>query len=189
MSAKNPICSTCGEPTPVSGFLTDGKQFWCHGHQPHALSQHGEPVAVRPLDWPKECPRGKRINSIGGLLKYCITHYGADPDTGVVFRWALEGCAWSEAFFAYEHAIAAVQADYEARIRSALVSPPSPAPFDMEPLADTETAKARAAAVICEVGALCGWPAPDCKSREAAEALYNAGLLHAVAPSPEPKEK
>ncbi|HTV69287.1 MAG TPA: hypothetical protein VMF90_12190 [Rhizobiaceae bacterium] len=48
---------------------------------------------------------------------------------------------------------------------------------------DADTIKGRAASVICEVGALCGWPAPDCKSTEAAEALFNAGLLYAH-PSP-----
>jgi len=45
-----------------------------------------------------------------------------------------------------------------------------------------ERAKARAAAVICEVGALCGWPGPDCKSTEAAQALFDAGMLTAAAP-------
>lgn len=39
---------------------------------------------------------------------------------------------------------------------------------------------AQTAAKICEVGALCGWPGPECKSREAAEALYDAGLLRAL---------
>lgn len=42
---------------------------------------------------------------------------------------------------------------------------------------DTETLKARAASVLCEAGALCGWPAPNCNAREGAEALFKAGLL------------
>jgi hypothetical protein len=41
----------------------------------------------------------------------------------------------------------------------------------------------RAASVICEVGALCGWPGPECKSEEAAQALFDAGLLASPRPS------
>jgi hypothetical protein len=60
------------------------------------------------------------------------------------------------------------------RALEATLTPPA------ETVVDVETIKARAAAVICEVGALCGWPGPDCKSREAADALYDAGLLAAA---------
>jgi hypothetical protein len=42
---------------------------------------------------------------------------------------------------------------------------------------NAETLKARAASVLCEAGALCGWPAPNCNAREGAEALFKAGLL------------
>ena len=45
--------------------------------------------------------------------------------------------------------------------------------------------KARAASILCEAGALCGWPAPNCNAREGAEALYQAGLLAARSTVPE----
>ncbi|TIN82724.1 MAG: hypothetical protein E5X94_00805 [Mesorhizobium sp.] len=50
----------------------------------------------------------------------------------------------------------------------------------VQPTRDLEAEiKARAAAVLCEAGTLCGWPAPNCNAREGAEALYQAGLLAA----------
>lgn len=51
--------------------------------------------------------------------------------------------------------------------------------------ADAETLKARAASVLCEAGALCGWPAPNCNAREGAEALFKAGLLSQPHPADE----
>jgi hypothetical protein len=45
--------------------------------------------------------------------------------------------------------------------------------------------KGRAASILCEAGALCGWPAPNCNAREGAEALYQAGLLAARSTVPE----
>lgn len=49
--------------------------------------------------------------------------------------------------------------------------------FRLHPQEDADTLKARAAAVLCEAGTLCGWPAPNCNAQEGAEALFKAGLL------------
>jgi len=86
----------------------------------------GGGVGVKPLEWPDTIRQGQRVESRGGLCTYTVAHYGGSlPDSGVVYRWARERGPWSEAFFAYEHAIRAAQADYEDRISSALTSPAS----------------------------------------------------------------
>lgn len=85
----------------------------------HPAPSTGEVVKVKPLKWPETITRGHRIKSMGGLVQYTIAHYGS---TGLpaLFRWAGPGDSWSEALRTYEEAQAAAQADYEARIRSAL---------------------------------------------------------------------
>lgn len=68
---------------------------------------------------------------------------------------------------------AEMRATYREDARRALEAASSPSPG--EPV-DVDII-GLAASKICEVGALCGWPSPECKSREAAEALFAAGLL------------
>lgn len=52
-----------------------------------------------------------------------------------------------------------------------------------EPAGDAETVVGMAAGILCETGTLCGWPAPNCKANEGAEALFKAGLLSVAPPA------
>lgn len=81
-------------------------------------------VKVKALEWPSECPRGRRVSG-NGLVVYCIAHYGGgigDP----IYRWAAPLSSWSKPFYSFDEAKAGAQADYERRILSALT--PSPLP-------------------------------------------------------------
>jgi len=80
-----------------------------------------EPVKVKPLEFPTNCPRGWRVHSRpSALIRYTIVHYGGDVGDPI-YRWGSEGLGWSEPHHTYEAAIGCAQADYETRIRSALV--------------------------------------------------------------------
>src|SRR3546814_11700819 len=46
----------------------------------HAKQAEPQAVAVKPLRWPPECPRGQRVYGRGITLKYCIAHYGGDSE-------------------------------------------------------------------------------------------------------------
>jgi Lar family restriction alleviation protein len=87
-----------------------------------AAPQPAPAVGIKPLEWPAECPRGRRVNGSGlnGTLIYCIVHHGAP----YIYQWAAASSPWSEPFESYEAATAAAQSDYEFRIRAALVAQP-----------------------------------------------------------------
>lgn len=80
-------------------------------------------VAVKGLEWPDECRRGRRVHAMGVGFRYCIAHYGGDAGS-TIYRWAPPEGRWSLPYETYEATKAAAQADYEKRIRSALVSTP-----------------------------------------------------------------
>lgn len=85
-----------------------------------AAFRHAETCepAVKTLEWPNECPKGRRVAG-KGLLEYCIAHYGGDVGDPV-YRWAAPSSSWSEPLYTFEAAKAAAQADFESRIRSTL---------------------------------------------------------------------
>lgn len=90
-------------------------------------------AVVKPLDWPDECPRGKRVKSKGGLIQYTIVLYGgSNPELPAIYRWGRYEGAWSDPCETYEAAKAAAQADYEACIRSVFIPavPHWPDPLD-----------------------------------------------------------
>ena len=87
-------------------------------------AQTGDAVAVKPLEWPPRCPLGQRVHNRPALVNYTIAHYGGDVGEPV-YRWAEAHSPWSEPLQSYEAAKAAAQADYERRIRSALVPAPA----------------------------------------------------------------
>lgn len=84
-------------------------------------------VEVKKLEWPPQCPRGQRVHNRPALVEYTIAHYGGDSGSDTVYRWASIKAAWSGALDSYDEAKAAAQADFEQRIRSALVLPQPPA--------------------------------------------------------------
>ncbi|WP_338633838.1 hypothetical protein [Afipia carboxidovorans] len=87
-------------------------------------AQSPEPVTVKPLEWPPRCPRGQRVHNRPALVNYTVAHYGGDVGDAI-YRWAEAHSPWSDPLPTYEAAKAAAQADYEQRIRSALVNAPA----------------------------------------------------------------
>src|SRR3546814_15109491 len=61
----------------------------------HAKQAEPQAVAVKPLRWPPECPRGQRVYGRGITLKYCIAHYGGDSED-TVYRLAVHRAPWSD---------------------------------------------------------------------------------------------
>lgn len=79
-------------------------------------------IQVRKLEWPPNCPRGRRVHSrANALIRYCIAHYGGDVGDDTIYRWASEGEKWSEPFASYESAQVAAQGDYDDRVRTEII--------------------------------------------------------------------
>lgn len=89
-------------------------------------SSGGEPVAVRALEW-SGVLGGSQHTGRSGLFSYNVRHNGDEPDE---WSWSLVGTGRRHYVASEERAKAAAQADYEQRIRAALVPspPPSAAP-------------------------------------------------------------
>jgi len=93
-----------------------------HHLREHATALRSFPgwrTDVKPLEWPATCRLGRRVHTDGSnLATYTIAHYGS------IYRWASDMGSWSDPLATYDEAKAAAQADFESRIRSALVTPP-----------------------------------------------------------------
>jgi hypothetical protein len=81
-----------------------------------------EAVRVKPLMWPAECARGRRVYGRAKAFpgfEYCIAHYGGDVGPAI-YRWAPPHEGWSEPFQDYDTAKSAANSHYESRVLSSL---------------------------------------------------------------------
>jgi len=100
-----------------------------------ALSVRAEPVVVKPLVWEQFTDRFGDLSTLTVVGSYTIRPVASTSTSRSKFRLWMPGVLYDDALYfdTIEEAKAAAQADYEQRIRSALVaSPAEPAPAQQQ---------------------------------------------------------